>query len=101
MAPASGLGASGTPGNADWTARSNQSYTDLGWSVGTAGDVNGDGYSDVIVGAQQYDNVENNEGAAFVWYGSQAGLNEGMMEPPPAPPGPPRATRPMPVWVYQ
>jgi FG-GAP repeat len=38
--------------------------------VGTAGDVNGDGYSDVIVGACFYDNGEANEGAAAVYHGA-------------------------------
>jgi len=42
--------------------------------VATAGDVNGDGYSDVIVGAEQYDNGEADEGRAFVFVGSAAGL---------------------------
>ena len=69
-----GLGANGTPANADWTAESDQAGALLGWSVGTAGDVNGDGYADVIVGAYQYDNTDSNEGAAFVWYGSSSGL---------------------------
>jgi hypothetical protein len=34
-----------------WTAESNQEQAALGGSVATAGDVNGDGYSDVVVGA--------------------------------------------------
>ncbi len=34
-----------------WTAEANQSYAYFGYSVATARDVNGDGYSDVIVGA--------------------------------------------------
>ena len=34
-----------------------------------AGDVNGDGYDDVIVGAQGYEAGELNEGAAFVLLG--------------------------------
>lgn len=38
-------------------------------SVSTAGDVNRDGYSDVIIGASWYDNGQTNEGAAFVYYG--------------------------------
>src|SRR5512136_164733 len=38
-----------------WTAGGDQSYAYLGYSVGTAGDVNGDGYSDVIIGAYGYD----------------------------------------------
>jgi|GEM_PF-2342897 len=71
---ATGLGASGTPTNADWKAESNQATAYLGTSVGTAGDVNGDGYSDVIIGIPDYDNGENNEGRALVYYGSASGL---------------------------
>ncbi len=41
-----------------------------GTGTSTAGDVNGDGYSDVIVGALDYDNPLFNEGAAFVYLGS-------------------------------
>ena len=32
-----------------WTAEINQASAKFGWSVATAGDVNGDGYSEVIV----------------------------------------------------
>jgi hypothetical protein len=39
-----------------------------------AGDVNGDGYSDVIVGAYLYDNGQTDEGAAFVYHGSATGI---------------------------
>ena len=70
---ASGLGPNGTPANADWRA-DGQGASSLGTSVSTAGDVNGDGYSDVIVGAEDYDNGQNNEGGAFLWYGGPSGL---------------------------
>jgi len=42
----------------------------LGWSVASAGDVNGDGYSEIIAGAPGYSNGETGEGAAFVFYGN-------------------------------
>ena len=70
----SGLGANGTPSNVDWRAESNQAFADFGWSAGVAGDVNGDGYDDLIVGAPKYDNGQSNEGVAFVWLGSRTGL---------------------------
>jgi len=58
----------------DWVYQSTVKGSRLGYSIGTAGDVNGDGYDDVIVGAPQYTFTEN-EGAAFVFYGSSGGLS--------------------------
>ena len=60
---------------AAWTAESDQAGAYFGCSVATAGDVNGDGYSDVIVGAPCYDNGQTDEGRAYVYHGSAAGLS--------------------------
>jgi hypothetical protein len=38
--------------------------------LGQTGDVNGDGYADVIVGAYRYDARQTNEGAVFVFLGN-------------------------------
>jgi hypothetical protein len=59
----------------NWMGEGNQESAQYGYSVGTAGDVNGDGYDDVIVGAPDYANGQQNEGAAAVYYGSAAGLS--------------------------
>src|SRR5207249_975703 len=66
--------ASGLATSPAWTAESNQAGAFFGDSVATAGDVNGDGYSDVIIGAELYDNGETDEGRAFVYYGSASGV---------------------------
>ncbi len=66
--------ASGLSTTPNWTAESNQANAVFGWSVASAGDVNGDGFSDVIVGARLFDNGETDEGRAFVYHGSAAGL---------------------------
>src|SRR6185436_13503605 len=60
--------------SADWIAEGNQSFAGFGVSVATAGDDNGDGYADVIVGASAYSNGQTGEGRAFVYHGSPAGL---------------------------
>jgi hypothetical protein len=67
--------ASGLSNTAAWQIESNNSSVFLGSSVAGAGDVNGDGFGDVIVGAPNYGNGQTNEGAAFVYHGSATGLN--------------------------
>jgi len=66
--------ASGLSTSADWTAESNKAVAFFGNSVASAGDVNNDGYGDVIIGARVYDNQANNEGRAYVYLGSSSGL---------------------------
>jgi hypothetical protein len=56
-----------------WRAEGDQEGSHFGGSVGTAGDVNGDGYADVIVGAAYFDNGQVDEGRAFVYHGSATG----------------------------
>lgn len=60
---------------ANWTAEVNQNGASFGISVSSAGDVNGDGYGDVIIGANTYDNTGPNTGAVFGYYGSAGGLS--------------------------
>jgi hypothetical protein len=67
--------ASGLSTTPNWTAESNQAGAEFGYSVASAGDVNGDGFSDVIVGAWLFDNGETDEGRAFVYHGSASGLS--------------------------
>lgn len=61
--------------NESWSVHSDQVLAWLGRSVSAAGDVNGDGYPDVIIGAPRYDNGEDEEGRAYLYLGSAAGLS--------------------------
>jgi len=67
--------ANGSPANADKTLEINQTSAWLGFSVSSAGDVNGDGYSDVLVGAPKYDNGQADEGAALLYPGTAGGIS--------------------------
>jgi len=71
-------GAESLAASSTWVVESGQANADFGFSVGSAGDVNGDGYDDVIVGALYYDNGQNNEGIVFVYHGSMDGLNTSL-----------------------
>lgn len=52
-----------------------QQGAQFGWSVATAGDVNGDGHSDVLVGAPFYSQGSYwSEGFVFAYYGSDSGV---------------------------
>ncbi len=76
LGSASGI-ADGNPASAAAQLESNQMGAAFGQSVSGAGDVNGDGYADVVVGAVTYDAGESDEGAAFVFLGSATGIADG------------------------
>jgi fibronectin type 3 domain-containing protein len=58
-----------------WTSSGDdQASAEFGYSVASAGDVNGDGYSDVIVGARYYNTANSNAGKAYLYLGSSSGL---------------------------
>ena len=61
-----------------WTAESSQVSSEFGKLVASAGDVNGDGCSDVIVGAPFYDGGQSDVGRAYLYLGSVSGLASRM-----------------------
>jgi hypothetical protein len=67
--------ADGLENDPRWVVGSNQKGAGFGNAVAGIGDVNGDGYDDVIVGASEFTDGHSNEGAAFVYHGSHGGLS--------------------------
>jgi hypothetical protein len=59
----------------DWAYAGGKKDAQFGTAVGPAGDVNGDGYPDVVVGARRYSDQHTWEGALFIFYGSADGLS--------------------------
>jgi subtilisin-like proprotein convertase family protein len=64
-------GSASGPGATPWKAEGDLFIAWLGWSVAGAGDVNKDGYADVIIGSPGYNMLK---GAAYVYHGSSTGL---------------------------
>ena len=52
-------------------------YDRSGWSVSSAGDVNGDGYDDLIIGAQGADPNGRNSGETYIVYGGASAPGTG------------------------
>ena len=74
---------SGLSTNVGWTFDGPDANAKFGYSVCGAGDVNGDNYDDVIIGAPYYSNGQTKEGRVYVFYGSNTGLSTS------------------PAWVYE
>jgi hypothetical protein len=64
----------GLSATAAFTATGEHSASDFGISVATAGDVNGDGYADVAIGAVNYGLAD--QGKVYVYHGSSEGLSD-------------------------
>ncbi|HKY31747.1 MAG TPA: thrombospondin type 3 repeat-containing protein [Candidatus Polarisedimenticolia bacterium] len=69
-------GASGLAVSSAWSPPGGQGDLRFGASVAGAGDIDGDGYDDLVIGAPEYDNGEADEGAVFVFMGSPSGPAE-------------------------
>ena len=58
-----------------WMVEADQDHAWLGWQVATAGDVNGDGFSDVLVSGPFYNQQFIDYGEVWLFYGSATGLS--------------------------
>ncbi|MCD4748684.1 MAG: integrin alpha, partial [Thermoanaerobaculales bacterium] len=56
--------------SASWTADGTQGSAAFGATVATAGDIDGDGYADILIGASDFDNGQSNEGRVYLYRGS-------------------------------
>jgi hypothetical protein len=69
-------GEAGVVDSPAWYKPSGQAGAQFGYSVASAGDVNGDGHSDVIVGAPFWTSDEAGEGAAWIYFGNDTDVND-------------------------
>ena len=64
----------GLSASEDWSTFGNNAGAEQGTTLASAGDVNGDGYDDVLVGAPFFDNGQTDEGRAWFFAGTANGL---------------------------
>jgi hypothetical protein len=60
---------------ADWTYHGAKPFELAGWALANAGDVNGDGYEDLVAGGYAYSQSEALEGTAMLFSGSPGGFS--------------------------
>jgi hypothetical protein len=73
-------GPTGLGQSAGWRAEGDKANTLFGYAVGTAGDVNNDGYADVMAGAPEFRIDREKRGRAFVYLGAEQASNEGTFQ---------------------
>ena len=66
-------GPDGPSTNACWSPSGEKYGAEFGYSVHGAGDVNGDGYADIVIGSHGYENAYANCGRVYVYYGGPNG----------------------------
>ena len=59
----------------DMTSSDVEEFDGFGWKVDSAGDVDGDGYEDILVSAAADDDTAEDAGAAYLYYGSASGID--------------------------
>ncbi|MBC8173079.1 MAG: FG-GAP repeat protein [Chitinophagales bacterium] len=67
-------GDTGLAAEPSWVTQGGQAEANYGYCAAGAGDVNKDGFADVIVGAKYYENGEFKEGSGYLYFGSPDGL---------------------------
>ncbi len=67
--------ASGIESSPNSTLSSGNSDNYFGSSVSGAGDINNDGYDDILVGQENYFDVQSYTGRAFLYYGGDSGVS--------------------------
>ena len=66
--------ANGLPTTPDWTTEGSQAGERLGWNVAGVGDMNGDGFGDLLVSAPMYDDSFVDSGRIALYLGGAGGL---------------------------
>lgn len=56
--------------NPAWVVTTDKSDSNFGEELDAAGDVDGDGFGDIIVGAPEYSDLEQSDGRAFLYRGA-------------------------------